>query len=253
MKSTRLPCKMMKTILGKPLIWHIINRLKSIKSLSNVVIATTSDKSDKPIRQFAELENIPYYAGSQNNILDRLYQTGKKFETNTIIKVNGDCPLIDPEIIEIGLKKYYSYSKKPNMLTNSFPSTYPVGLQYVIFNFKTLLRIWENLHDSFWQENIVMYILENKNQFLTVNMENNTDLSSLKWTVDYKEDLEFVRVVYKNLFTKNNFFNMQDILSLLKQKPEIQKINSKYSSNEGVQLYSKLKNEHINQKNTSNF
>lgn len=239
--SKRLPKKVLSDILGKPMIMHMVERLRHSTMLSNVVIATTNRDEDKPLCNFADNEGIPYYAGSENDIADRLFQTGKKFDATAIMKINGDCPLIDSSLIDNAIKKYLSVIPRPDFVTNSVINSFPEGMQYGLFNFKTLSEICDSVKDNFWREYIQMYFIENKNQFSVINIENNTDFSSLRWTVDYIEDLEFVRKVFENLYQNNNFFEMSDILSLIEKKPEIKSINKKYNSDLGLKTYEKLK------------
>lgn len=239
LSSTRLPKKVLADILGKPMIWHIVNRMKAIPSLSKIVISTTNNENDEPLREFAKSINIPFYAGSENDILDRLYQTGKKFNATALVKVNADCPLIDPDIIKTAIDQYCTVHPRPDLIENSIPNTFPEGLQFGIFNFITLSNLWHIVKDPFWREFIYMYIIENRTKYSVINIVNNENLSNMRWTVDYPEDLEFVRKIYANLYTKNNLFTLNDILLFLRQNPEIQKINSKCSSS--MELYEKLR------------
>jgi len=244
MASTRLPGKVMADIIGKPLVWHIVNRLQHIPDISNVVIATTENESDKKLREFAESENIPYYAGSELDITDRLFQSGKMFNATAVVEINADCPLIDPDLVEQGILKYNSTNPKPDLVTNSVVRTFPEGMQYAIFNFQNIENLWHSLKDIFWRENVKAYVLEKRDLYSVISIENETNLSSFRWTVDYKEDLELVRQIYHHLYKKNNFFGMDEIFSLLERKPELQQINSKYSSEIGLNSYEKLKEEH---------
>jgi len=242
--STRLPGKVMADIEGRPLIWHIVNRLQHVPDISNVVIATTKNDYDKQLRDFAELENIPYYAGHELDITDRLFQSGKMFDATALVEINGDCPLIDPDLVEQGILKYKATNPKPNMVTNSVKRTFPEGMQYGIFKFQTIENIWHSLKDMFWREYVKMYMIEKRNIYSVISIENKTNLSSFRWTVDYKEDLEFVHQIYHHLYKKNNFFGTDEIFSLLKRKPELHQINSKYSSDIGINSYEKLREEH---------
>jgi spore coat polysaccharide biosynthesis protein SpsF (cytidylyltransferase family) len=247
--SSRLPKKVLADIEGKPLIWHIVNRLKQVQNISDVVISTTVNDADKQLCRFADSENIPYYAGSEYDILDRLYQTGKKFDSTILIKVNGDCPLIDPTIINRGLDLYLASEKAPDLVVNSLKNTYPDGTQFGIFNFKTLSKLWSQIQDRFWREFIYMYLVENTNKFQIRNVENDIDLSHLRWVVDYPEDLEFVRAVYGRLYKKNPTFLIPNILSVLEKNPDLVKINAKYAANTSRQEYEDLKKKHENLRN----
>ncbi len=244
MGSTRFPGKVMQKIVGKPLIWHMVNRLQKTKTLSTVVVATTNTDVDKPLHEFLKLEKIPYYAGSENDILDRLYNTGKKFNAHVLVKINGDSPLVDPTLIDIAVKKFFFKKTFPDLVTNSNPSTFPEGLQFGIFNFNTLCTIQKNLKDKFWREYIYMYIIEKQKFFSVENITNNKDLSSLRWTVDYPEDFDFVCKIFENLYVKNKIFTIHEILDLLKNNPELQKINEHLGVEIGYNEYEELKAKH---------
>lgn len=241
MNSKRLPGKVLSKICGKPLIYHIYERLEKISEISDIVIATTNRESDKPLRDFAKSKKIPYYAGKVNDITDRLYKTGKKFNGDIIVKINADCPLIDVKLVSDGLKKFCESKKKPDLVTNCVIETYPEGMQYGIFNFETISKIWTNVKNPFWREYIFRYIIENKSKFKVISMENSKNLSSMRWTVDYPEDLKFVKKVYEKLYSKNQFFSMNDVLEIIRKYPELEKINQKYSAKIGINSFEELK------------
>jgi len=247
MGSTRLPGKVLADIEGKPLIWHIFNRLQKISLISEVVISTTNQSTDKPLIEFAKKENIAYFAGSEDDIIDRIYKTGEKFSCDILVKINADCPLIDIELIENGINLFLSSKNKPDLITNCVEETFPEGMQYSIFNFNVIKKIWLTLKESFWREYFYRFMIENKNNFSIINIKNEKDLSKLRWTVDYQEDLEFVKKIYSKLYSKNQFFGMNEILNLLDKNPEIRKINDKYSSKVGINDYNNLKDKFKNQ------
>ncbi len=247
MNSSRLPAKIMSDISGKPMIWHIVERLKNIKSIGKIVIATTNDTSDKSLCDYATTQQIPYYAGSTDDIIDRIYQCGKKFNATAVLKVNGDCPLIDIDVLQQAINKYVDANPKPDLITNTTPNTFPEGLQFGIFKFSTIRKLWEDLKDPFWREFAFMYVIENKEKFDIINIENNVNLSRLRWTVDYQEDLDFVRHIYDDLYPTNKSFTMHAVLSLLDKKPHLKQINENCMSSIGS--YEKLRDLH--NKNTS--
>lgn len=247
MGSTRLPGKVLADIEGNPLIGHIYNRLKKIDTISEVIISTTSKIKDKPLIEFAKKENIPYYAGSDDDLIDRIYKTAKKFKCDVIIKINADSPLIDIKMIEDGIKEFLTSKRRPDLVTNCVEETFPEGMQYAIFDFKTIENLWNTLNEDFWREFFYRFMIENQNKFFIINLKNNKDLSNLRWTVDYQEDLEFVRIVYSKLFLKNKFFGMNEILKLLDDNPEFKKINDKYSTKIGINDFNNLKEKFTNQ------
>ena len=173
MNSKRLPGKAMMMIKGKPMIWHIINRIKNIENISDVIVSTSNTKEDQILCKYLKKNKIKYFSGSENNILERLYETAKKFGPDSIVKINGDSPLIDPFLINNGITKFLSSKNKPDMVTNSIQDTFPMGLQYWIINYKTLEQLYQKISDKFWKEYFIMYILENKNKFSVIEMKNN--------------------------------------------------------------------------------
>ena len=152
MGSSRLPKKIMAEILGKPLIWHMVKRLRKIPSVSEVIISTTKEEDDKPLIKFAKDEGIEIMAGEKNDIIDRIFQTSKMFRPSIVVKVNADCPLVDPKLIEEGIEIFLKSPKKPDLVTNSLEDSFPEGMQFGIFNFQTLEKLWENLEGPFWRE-----------------------------------------------------------------------------------------------------
>ncbi|MGB2841560.1 MAG: glycosyltransferase family protein [Halobacteriota archaeon] len=228
MGSTRLPEKALKQILGKPMLWHLINRIKEAKLVDKVVIATTTNKEDKMIINFAKENGIDYYAGSENDIVDRLYMTAKKFGAEAIVRITGDCPLIEPKIIDKAVEYYLKNKDRIDYVSNVYPPTYPDGLDVEIYPFKTLERMGREIKDPFGREWVYTYIIENPDKFRIANIENKEDLSWMRWTVDYKEDLDFVREIYKMLYKYDRIFHMEDILELLRENPKFMEINKKF-------------------------
>jgi spore coat polysaccharide biosynthesis protein SpsF len=232
MGSTRLPQKALKEILGKPMLWHLINRVKEAKLVDKVVIATTTNEEDKLLIHFAKENGIDYYAGSENEIVDRLYMAAKKFGAEAIVRITGDCPLIDPQIIDKEVEYYLKNKDRIDYISNVHPPTYPDGLDTEVYPLKTLEMMWKEIKDHFLKEWIYTYIIENPDKFKIANIENEEDISWMRWTVDYNEDLDFVREVYKSLYKPDKVFYMRDILGLLRNKPELMEINKKFIRNE---------------------
>ena len=169
------------------------------------------------------------------------YVNNKLDDGDIIVKINADCPLIDVKLVSDGLKKFCESKKKPDLVTNCVIETYPEGMQYGIFNFETISKIWTNVKNPFWREYIFRYIIENKSKFKVISMENSKNLSSMRWTVDYPEDLKFVKKVYEKLYSKNQFFSMNDVLEIIRKYPELEKINQKYSAKIGINSFEELK------------
>ena len=186
MESTRLCGKVLKEILGKPMLWYLINRLKHAKLLDQIVLATSGKESDEPILKFAKKNDIAYYAGSELDLLDRIYQAAKKFEADAIVRITADCPLIDPEIVDKVIK-YYLDKGPFDYVSNARPkATYPVGLDTEVYSFKALEKAWEEVKDTFRREWLSTNFFECPEKYRLGLLEYEEDLSYMRWTVDYQ-------------------------------------------------------------------
>ncbi len=228
MNSERLAGKVMLDIMGKPMIWHMYNRLKNSKLLSNVVISTGESVNNLSICEYAQNENIPYFSGSELDLIDRLYQTAIKFNATAIVRVTADCPLVDPQIIDQLISEFIKKHDDYDIITNCNTRTFPHGLDVEIYSINILKKLWQEIKEPQLREWFPLYIEKNLTKFRILNIKNSIDESSLRWTVDYPEDFEFIKKIYENLYNENTIFGMNDVLNLLKIKPNLSQINSKY-------------------------
>jgi len=231
MGSTRLPGKMFKKIMGKPLLWHVIQRVRAAGSVDRIILATTNEKNDDKIVRFAKKMKLLYYRGSTDNVLDRVYRAAKKFDSDIIVRITPDDPFKDPKIID----EFVSYflKNKFDYVSNTIKPTYPEGLDIEVFSFLALEKAWLGAKKISEKEHLTPYIWKNPKKFKVKNMILGKNLSSLRWTLDYQRDLEFAKKVYKELYPKKKIFLMQDILNLLERKPYLQKINQGIVYHEG--------------------
>jgi len=232
--SERLASKVMLEILGKPMIWHIYNRLKNSKLLADVVISTGESVNNAPICEYAQNHNIPYFSGSEIDLIDRLYQTAIKFNASAIVRITADCPLVDPKIIDNLISKFIEKHDQYDIVTNCQSRTFPHGLDAEIYSTNILKTLCQEIKESQLREWFPFYIEKNPTKFRILNIVNSTDQSNLRWTVDYPEDFEFIKQIYQNLYKENSIFGMEDILKLLKTKPHLTIINSKYVGHHNV-------------------
>jgi spore coat polysaccharide biosynthesis protein SpsF (cytidylyltransferase family) len=231
MGSTRLAEKVLADIVGRPMIWHMVERLRRSKSLDLVAIATSVEPQDAPIRDFAENSGIPYFAGSESDLLERLSGACRHFAADAVVRITGDCPLVDPEVVDDLLGVFSSAGDEVAYVSNEMPPTFPHGLDVEVYSAAALERFLLEVDDPFWREWFVPYLQNHQESYPGVNVTHDVDLSALRWTVDYAEDLEFVRAVYGRLYRPGDHFGMQDVLDLLQAHPEIQEINAMHAGN----------------------
>ena len=235
MGSTRLPGKVMMELCGVPVIEHVVNRLRRSTLIDEIIIATSIDSNNQPLIDFCIKNDINYFVGSEDDVLDRYYQTAIDNNINDediLIRITSDCPLIDPFVVDKVIEEHIS--KDNDYTTNVLDCTYPDGLDCEVFNFSVLKETWINANLIAQREHVTLYIRDNADKFKLGNVKNNVDLSDLRWTLDEKEDFIFINEVYKNLYNDDSFFTMEDIVNLLDDKPELLEINSKFARNEGL-------------------
>ena len=233
--SSRLRNKVVAEIEGKPMIFYVIDRIKQIKSVEQIILATTQEKNDKILIEIAKQNSIGIFAGDSMDVLNRDYQCALQNNADPIIRITGDCPLIDPDIVEemleFYLKNNYDY------ISNRINPKYPDGLDVEIYSFKTLQMVEQNAKLSSERSLVTTYITKNPKIFKIFSYENQEDLSGHRWTVDEQNDLEFVRKIYSIMKPKTNF-SMNEIIEILVKNPELLKINSGIIRNEGhLKLY----------------
>lgn len=246
MDSSRLPEKVMLPLAGKPLILRMYERVAFSEYVGRIVIALTEDQADDELFKLCKQNNIEIYRGNTLDLLDRHIQVAKIFDADAVVKIPSDCPLIDPKIIDKVILYYINNRDKYDFVSNLHPPSYPDGNDVEVMSFKALDKAWINAKKDFEREHTTPYIWENPDKFRigNVDWETGFDYSMThRFTIDYKEDYEFVKRVYDELYDKNNKFGLNDILELLENKPKIKKINQMYI---GVNWY----RNHINELKT---
>ena len=233
--SSRLPNKVVAEIEGKPMIFYVIDRIKQIKSVEQIILATTQEENDKILTEIAKQNSIGSFVGDSIDVLDRGYQCALQNNADPIIRITGDCPLIDPDIVEemleFYLKNNYDY------VSNRINPKYPDGLDVEIYSFNTLQMAAQNAKWSSERELVTTYITKNPKNFKIFSYENQEDLSEYRWTVDEQKDLEFIRKIYSIMKPKTNF-SMKEIVEILSKNSELLKINAGIMRNEGhLKLY----------------
>jgi spore coat polysaccharide biosynthesis protein SpsF len=228
--SSRLPDKVLKPILGVPVLLRMLERVKSSTLHGRLVVATTQEEPDREIVTLCGQNNIHCYTGSAYDLLDRHYQVGLIYHADSVVKIPSDCPLIDPKIIDDVLQYYISNSNDFDYVSNLHPTTWPDGNDVEIISMKALTKAWNEAKKDLEREHTTPYIWENPDKFKIGSVVWNKDYStSHRWTLDYPEDFELIKRIYEELYPTNPHFGLQDILDLLDQKPEIAQINKNYA------------------------
>ena len=212
MSSTRLPGKVLLPINKKSMLECVIHQTKQSKFIDEVIVATTKNKEDDKIVNFCKKNNVLYFRGSKNDVLDRYYQCAKKFNCKVILRITSDCPLIDPNVIDRGIEIFFQKSLDyignnidyKNKKWQNATCNFPQGMTVEICKFDVLKKAWRDAKKPSEREHVFPYVQFNPKVFLIGNFKKNTDFSYIRCTVDRQEDLKFVREIYKKLKNYSN-------------------------------------------------
>lgn len=208
------------------------SRIKKSNYVNKIVFAIPKNKKEKKLKNHLSKNNFSFFEGHNNNLLDRYYKAAKKFKSKIIIRVTGDCPIVDFEIIDEMVRIFLS--GKFDCVTNFNPPSFPDGLDISIFNFKSLKKTWKNAKSKYDQEHVVPYMLKS-NLFKKFNFTNNKDFSRERWTIDEPEDFEVINNIFNN-FKKKIIFSWKEVLKLKASKPNLFIANSQIIRDEGSKL-----------------
>lgn len=226
MGSTRLSGKILRDLCGKPILYHVVERLKQCKLVDEIIIATSVSKQDDVIAEYCEKNSISFFRGSEEDVLSRYYFAAKEYNLETVVRITSDCPLIDPfivdKLIQIFNENEYEVVTNINNVDES-QRTFPRGLDAEVFTFKCLKHAFENAIERYHREHVTMYIYENFHKIYYFKNEKN--LSKYRWTVDTQEDFLFMDEVYKSLFKGKHDFFTDKIVKLMEDQPHLVEIN----------------------------
>lgn len=238
MDSTRLPGKVMMSLCGRPALWHVVQRALSARGVDGVVVATTQSESDDVIRDFCAGEGIDVFSGSEDDVLDRYYRAAKEFTADPVVRVTADCPLLDPTVVERLILLYssggYDYARVAAGTAAQVAGVpgYPDGLDAECFSFAALELAWLEASSPDDREHVTPFLWRNRERLECGLLEAPTDLSGLRWTVDYAEDFELVSHVFEALLQEGLAFGYQDVLRFLSDNRELGMVNRAYVGRE---------------------
>ena len=228
MTSSRLPGKVLRTLdykNGTSVLGSVIERLRNCKNIDQIIIATTSNKEDDPLVEYAEKEGIDYYRGSEIDVLERFFEAATAFNLDNIVRITSDCPFLDPgvidELVEVFLTGNYQYA------SNCIRRTYPHGLDCEILTYEVLKWMNENTTDKFYREHVTSYITSHQEDFKTGSLElSNEDYSSVRITVDTINDYTLSCLIAELIKDEPERMSFRTVLKCFDEHPYIRLINA---------------------------
>jgi spore coat polysaccharide biosynthesis protein SpsF len=226
--STRLPGKVLKDVNGTHLLEIHLQRLKTSKLASQVIVATTHEKEAIDIVRIAESNGCIAYQGEMDDVLDRYYHAARAVNSDIIVRVTSDCPLNEGVEVDNIIKVFLA--NNVDYVSNIRPPTYPDGIDIEVFSFSALEKAWKEASKKKHREHVTPYIVEHPEIFARINVTDAENNSSIRLTVDKQEDLELIRILVKELGYKKPW---REYMTYLKEHPEIGLINQQFIRNEG--------------------
>ncbi len=258
MGSSRLPGKVIQDICGQPMLVRVVERTRRAKAIDQVVIATSDVQEDEFIFDLCQDHGYACFRGNLYDVLDRYYQTAKFYCADIVVRITGDCPVIDPGVIDITINALKTFSlnaeppimEKPawdfaaNRLPPPWGRTYPIGLDTEVCTMSALERAWLEADQPYQREHVMPYIYDPvrsvhfstilkstypkqipEGYFRILKVDHEPDFGNLRWTVDTQEDLDLLRTIY-NYFDGSNDFSWLDVLQLYQERPELNHLNA---------------------------
>lgn len=234
MSSTRLPGKVLFEAAGKPLLLHMLDRVSRSRFIDEVWVATSVEKDDDPIAAIVEQAGHNIFRGNLDNVLSRFYHIADQVKADIIVRLTGDCPLHDPDIIDRIIDFYLAHQEKVDYVSNVLPPSYPDGLDTEVFTFQILADAYQNAASSFDLEHVVPYIRRTSKENDRIgNFLGPADFSHLRWTLDETEDYDLIRQVFEAQAKEGKDFGWLDVMAWMTRDPARFNINAKHKRNEG--------------------
>lgn len=219
MSSLRLPGKVMAEINNFPMIYWQIKRIEKAKLIKGVCVAISEDPTDDLLFEFLTEHKIEVIRGNLNNVLERFKKVIDSHPQDNLIRLTGDCPLIMPQLIDEMVKEFSLHEY--DYLSNSLVPTFPDGLDIEIFTREAFTKLSKYKLTPQEMEHVTLGIYNRQEEFKVSNFRDYIDRSSFRWTVDYPEDLDFVRNIYSHFKGRESTFDYKEVLEYLHLNPEM--------------------------------
>ena len=226
MGASRLPGKVLKPILGRPMLAYQIERLRRCTTASRLVIATTDKPADDVVAAFCTREGVAFVRGSESDVLARYHAAIGAFPAQAVVRVTADCPLLDPELVDEVIGVYAAAAGRYDYVSNMLEKTYPYGMAVEVMSAKALDEAHREAKDPAEREHVTPFIYRRPERYRLKSLTTTPDLSRHRWTVDTPEDFELVSRILGELYARKPRFGMADVLALLEKHPDWPAINA---------------------------
>ena len=229
MGSTRLPAKVLKELCGKSVLAHVVDRVRAVAGIDQIVVATTDRSADDVLEAAVSKLDATVFRGSESDVLSRYYFAATEANADTVIRVTSDCPLLDSNLLAEMLDRFSTSrrdAERVDYLSNTILRTYPRGLDAEIFTIDALDQAYRKASDDYEREHVTPFIYRHPDMFGLQNFRGNLDYSKHRWTLDTTEDWQLITEIYNALFPANHHFGMREVLLFLQRRPELFALNA---------------------------
>jgi spore coat polysaccharide biosynthesis protein SpsF len=219
--SSRLRGKVLRPLMGVPMLLRQIERLKRCNALESIIVATSTETDDDAVAEIALSAGVQVVRGSLDDVFQRFVQVASEHSSDVMVRITADCPLISPRVIDDVVDFYFAANA--DYVSNTLIPTYPDGLDVEVFKTELLDRLAREDLDTAEQEHVTLGIYRRPDQFRVVNYLDpmGRDHADLRWTVDTEEDFDFVETVYSHFLPSKPHFEYEDILLFLTENPDL--------------------------------
>jgi spore coat polysaccharide biosynthesis protein SpsF len=225
MTSSRLPGKVLLKASGKPMLEHLVNRLRVVPSLNGIVIATTMNKTDDVLEEFSKKIGIGCYRGSENDVMNRVIGAADSVGADVVVEITGDCPIIDQQIVEQTIRMFNA--NQADYVSNAQIRSYPIGMDTQVLRLETLKRSASMTSDALEHEHVTLHIRNHPEIFSQLHLvaPPETHWPELGLTLDEPNDYELLKKIIEHFEPIKPLFSCRDVIQLLKQRPDLVAIN----------------------------
>lgn len=234
MGSSRLPGKSLIPIEGRPVLYHVLDRVRRSRVLDRIVVATTDQEEDKILVEQVQGWGIPCYRGDSQDVLSRFYFCLKEYPAEIVVRITADDPLKEKSLIDKAVKILQSGNY--DYVSNTLKPTFPEGLDVEVFTSSSLEKAYQEATLPSEREHVTPFIWKNPHFFSLHNFCHISDLSHWRWTLDTEEDLKFIKEVYRSLYREGEYFSFSQVVDFIKAHPYVSSINSGIARNAGYLL-----------------
>jgi spore coat polysaccharide biosynthesis protein SpsF len=226
MGSSRFPGKVLADVCGQPALSRLLRRLRQCKGLDGIILATSTSPADDVLEQWAVSAGIPSHRGSEDDVLGRVVEAHRKMGSDVIVEVTGDCTLLDPQLIDMGITTFLA--NECDVVANVRKESYPHGMDIQVFRFQDLEEIARTVSDPAVREHVSLYFYEHPERYRIIHL-----FAPVRWAfpdyrfmLDYPEDLRFINEIYARLEPKyGDAFGIEEIMEVMRENPSLAEIN----------------------------